>query len=513
MEKWWQGLISGEVPLTVNGSVPLLIERALGQGQGQLSASGTLVVRSGAFTGRAVDDKYVVKGEYSERVIDWSAKLNPMDARNFEALKAEVLLRMNSQRKQLYLMERSVGADEAHALGVRLITASPSHALFARHMFRPALSQYPLGTYTVYHDSEFSPQPEKYGLRNPVAIAINYESREIVVCGTAYAGEIKKSIFTVMNTLLPDHGIFPMHTGASMDPDGRVSLFFGLSGTGKTTLSTDVGMKVIGDDEHGLSDRGTFNFEGGCYAKTYKLSEESEPQIYRAVNGFGSMMENVVLDEQRRPCFDDKSITENGRASYPLSALESWLPEGRAGVPSHIFFLSADALGVLPAVSLLDSEQAMYYFLTGYTAKLAGTEVGIKGISTTFSHCFGAPFMIRRPMDYGLLLKDFLARHDIKVWLVNTGWYGGPYGTGERYSISTTRSLIRAIQRGDGEKASFRKTEVFNLAIPAALKGVESKWLDPTGLWHSPEEWRKAAQDLKAKFDQNYRKFELPVEA
>lgn len=507
MWNWWNGIISGETPTIVNAPRALLVERTIQNRAGELSSGGALVVRSGKFTGRAAEDKYVVEDDYSKGAIDWSGKLLSMKPETFTSIKEEVLKKINIQKPHTYIMERSAGADCKLSIGVRLITTSPVHALFASEIFRDYTGEHPLGDYTIYHDPELELDAKKHKLRSSTAIILSYATKEILICGTAYCGEIKKSIFTVMNTILPDKGILPMHTGASMDPKGNVSLFFGLSGTGKTTLSTDEGMKVIGDDEHGLSDEGTFNFEGGCYAKTYGLSPSTEPQIFEASTSFASILENVALNEKREPQFDDKSITENGRSTYPLSALADHLPEGKAGIPSHIFFLSADALGVLPAVSQLDHEQAMYFFLSGYTAKLAGTEVGVKGISTTFSHCFGAPFMVRPPMDYGLLLKDFLKRHPIKVWLVNTGWYGGPCGVGERYNLSVTRSIIRSIQGGFGEEASFEKEPFFGLQVPTRLGQVDEKFLNPRSLWKDSSAYDNAARELKGKFDENFKKY------
>lgn len=509
MWNWWNSIVSGETPYVVNPPRALLIERSLQNRLGELTAGGALVVRSGKFTGRAAEDKYVVEDDYALKTIDWKERVRPLKLSTFNEMKEMILRHINIEKPQTYIMERSVGADPQYALGVRLITTSPVHALFASHIFRaPHTDAHALGEFTIYHDPHLEFDDKKFGLRSTTAIAISFETREILIAGTAYCGEVKKAIFTVMNTLLPDRGVLPMHTGASMNHAGEVSLFFGLSGTGKTTLSTDEGMRVIGDDEHGLSDRGTFNFEGGCYAKTYGLSEETEPQIFRASTVFGSLLENVVLDEKRIPNFNNKEITENGRSTYPLSSLEDFVSEGRGGVPSHMFFLSADALGVLPAVAKLNQEQAMYFFLSGYTAKLGGTEAGLKGINTTFSHCFGAPFMMRRPMDYGLLLKDFLSRHNIGVWLINTGWYGGQYGVGERYKLKLTRSIIRSIQAGKGANAQFETEPVFGLQIPVQLGDVEKQYLNPRNLWKESAAYDKAAALLKAEFDENFQKYQ-----
>lgn len=488
-----------------NSTASFLVEESIRAGLGVLTSGGALVVKSGKFTGRAADDKYIVEDSYSRKVIDWTGKVRPLSLESYSKIRDELLIYMGNY-ESLYAQERSAGADPEFSLGIELLSTSPVHALFAREIFLEPRKSHPLGKFTILHAPEFMPEFKKYGLRSGTGIITNFEGNEILIFGTAYCGEIKKSIFTVMNTLLPDKNIFPMHTGASMDQTGEVSLFFGLSGTGKTTLSTDIGMRVIGDDEHGLSDSGIFNFEGGCYAKTYGLRAETEPQIYKAATTFSSILENVVLDELRNPLFDDKSITENGRATYPLSFLSDYVLDGKGKVPSNFFFLSADALGVLPAISRLDEEKALYFFLSGYTAKLAGTEAGSRDISATFSHCFGAPFMVRRPMDYGQLLQDFLKKHSINVWLVNTGWYGGACGTGKRYSIDFTRSLIRSIQQ-HRLPTGFERDAVFGFEVPSELPEVESRMLNPKKLWSDPEAYDQAARELRKKFDENFRKF------
>lgn len=505
MWHWWNGIISGDIHLHVNPVLPVLIEKALQARQGHLSVDGALVIQSGKFTGRAAEDKYIVKDETTENVIDWKGKVLPLGQNQFEELKTDFLRKMHVMKPEVFITEASAGADNAYSLGVNLITTSPVHAMFCRLIMRQKKEKNALGTFTIYHDPSFEFDAKKYNLRSSTVIALNFKKREILIGGTAYCGEIKKAIFTVMNTLLVDHGVLPMHSGANADSKGNVSVFFGLSGTGKTTLSTDSGMNVIGDDEHGLSERGIFNFEGGCYAKTFNLKASQEPDIYAATNRFGSLMENVVLDEMARPLFEDKSATENGRSTYPLTALPSIINDGCGKIPSNFFFLCADAMGVLPLISQLDHEQAMYYFLLGYTAKVAGTEAGMKGISATFSHCFGAPFMMRHPEDYGHLLKRTLEKHQIKVWLVNTGWYGGPYGVGKRYDLGITRNCIRAIQRGEGDQVSFMKDPVFNLSIPESLNEVDRKFFQPQLLWDSKEEYFESARNLKSLFDETYR--------
>ncbi|MFP5386543.1 MAG: phosphoenolpyruvate carboxykinase [Bacteriovoracia bacterium] len=506
MWKWWNGILSGDINLHINSNEPFLIEQAIKKRQGNLSADGALVVLSGKFTGRAADDKYIVKDSLTEEMIDWGGKVNVLSSEKFQELKTEILSRVHMLKPEMYVMETSAGAVENYSLGVNLITTSPVHALFCSHIMRDRREANPLGEFTIYHYPDLEFDAKEHGLRSSTVIALDFSTKEILIAGTSYCGEIKKSIFTVMNTLLPDLGVLPMHSGANADESNNVSVFFGLSGTGKTTLSTDQGMRMIGDDEHGLSREGIFNFEGGCYAKTYKLKEESEPDIFHATNRFGSIMENVVLDKKRVPDFDDKTITENGRSTYPLRFLDNIVQEGAGKIPSNFFFLSADAMGVLPPLSLLTKEQAMYYFLLGYTAKVAGTEAGMKGISATFSHCFGAPFMMRKPYDYGLLLKDLLQEYPIRVWLVNTGWYGGPYGVGKRFDISVTRSCIRAVQQGKAEKSEFRKDEIFSFLVPETLEGVESKYLRPSGLWKDGKDYRESALNLKRLFDENYKK-------
>lgn len=507
MWQWWNSIISGEIHQHVNPSVAFLVEKTIKERRGFLSKDGALVVNSGKLTGRAADDKYIVRNESSENIIDWAGKIHALTENKYEVLKTELLKNLHLMKPETYIVEATAGADPEYALGVNLITTSPAHALFCRHIMRERSEKHPLGEFTIYHNPNFEFDAEELELRSGTVIAINFKTREILIGGTCYCGEIKKAIFSVMNTLLPDLDVLPMHSGSNIDKEGNVSVFFGLSGTGKTTLSTDTGMKMIGDDEHGLSKNGIFNFEGGCYAKTYKLSQQTEPEIYEATNRFGSLVENVVLDsEDRRIDFNNKMITENGRSTYPLSYLNGLVKEGRGKVPKNFFFLSADAMGVLPLVSKLDNDEAMYYFLLGYTAKVAGTEVGMKGISATFSHCFGAPFMMRRPQDYGMLLKKLLSDHDIKVWLVNTGWYGGPYGVGERYDLKVTRECIRSIQKGDAAETGYYEDEIFGLKIPTKLKGIDDKYLRPSTLWDDKDEYRAAARKLKSLFDENFNK-------
>ena len=492
--------------LHINLSDAVLIEAALKQNPtNQLSADGSLVIMTGKFTGRAANDKYVVEDSFTNKVIDWHNNIRQMPEQTFNSLKKDVIEKLNNE-ESLFLTSRSASANPKYALQIQLITPSAAHALFANNIFRDEQTNYPLGTFTIYHAPNLQADHTKYSLRSSTVIAINFSSKEILIIGTGYAGEIKKSIFSVLNTLLPDEGVLPMHSGANIDKNQNTSLFFGLSGTGKTTLSTDFNVDIIGDDEHGMSNEGIFNFEGGCYAKTDGLSLEKEPDIFRASNRFKSLLENVVLDEKTRiPDFNNKTITENGRATYSLKSLNNIAKDSRGGIPSNIFFLSADALGVLPAISLLSTEQAMYYFLMGYTAKLAGTEIGLKNIEVTFSHCFGAPFMMRKAEDYANLLRKFITQYPIKVWLVNTGWYGGVYGKGSRYPLKITRECIRSIQN-DNNIDDFVINETFNLKIPHKLKNVDQHFLIPENLWAEKAEYLKTANDLKNKFEENFKK-------
>ena len=506
MIPWWSDILSDKVSLFINEDIATLVQLALHNHEGQLSSDGALVVRTGKFTGRAAEDKYVVRDEYTESRIDW-ANVNPLTFREFCNIKNEFVRNYNQNPRSMYLMERSVGADPQYSLGIRIITPEASHALFSRHLFREPLKNPELGYFTIFHCPDLELDVSSIGLRSSTVIAISFESQEILIGGTGYAGEIKKAVFSVMNTLLPDKGVLPMHAGSNMDEAGNVSIFFGLSGTGKTTLATDQGKFLIGDDEHGLSSDGVFNLEGGCYAKTFNLSEKNEPQVYHAANRFGSILENVVLNDDHEPIFNDKSITENGRASYPLRFVENASDTGLGKIPQQIFFLSADAMGVLPAVAKLDNHQAMYYFLSGYTAKLAGTEIGLSGIKATFSHCFGAPFMMRHPTDYADLLKMYLDSHNLEVWLINTGWYGGPYGIGQRYDLSVTRSIIRAIQNGVPGNCKYFKEASFELYIPESLPGVDEKYLNARKLWKDPNEYDKTAFKLKNLFSENIKKF------
>lgn len=483
------------------------IQEAIKKGYGQLSKDGALIVETGKHTGRCANARYIVKTKTTENTIWWENNLNPMTPDAFAALKSKVVNFLNT-KSELYITERSVGADEKMNIGARLITTHPQHALFSTHLFRTKMRDFNEKDFTILHAPEIKLEVGEFENKNPECIVTCFDTKTTIIVGTFYAGEIKKSMFSVMNFELPELGVLPMHAGASRGESGESYVFFGLSGTGKTTLSTDTGTYIIGDDEHGLSDNGIFNFEGGCYAKTYKLSHEAEPEIWDATNRFGAMIENVTFDNETGAVnFNDKSLTENGRSSYPLDFINEVEPSSRGKVPSHIFFLTADAFGVLPPVAKLSKEQAMFYFVLGYTAKLAGTEIGIKEPQATFSPCFGAPFMLRHPSVYAKLLGEYLDKHDINVWLINTGWTGGKFGEGERFPIKVTRKIIRAIQANTLNKIQTEKDPIFGLELPVGVDGVANDMLQPQKTWKNPSEYTKVAQDLAVSFHKQMKGF------
>lgn len=485
-----------------------LIQKTLEKKQGQLSKHGALVVSTGKHTGRSAQDRYVVKSPSTEKKVWWENAIRPMTTDLFNTLKEKVVAHLN-QAEELFITERNVGADKVHHIGVRVVSAYPSHILFCNHLFRDPIGELGDKDFTVLHAPTLTLDPKELGTRSETVIVTDFDQRMTLVIGSLYAGEIKKSMFSVMNYLLPDANVLPMHAGANRLSNGDTGIFFGLSGTGKTTLSTDVGTYLIGDDEHGLSDEGIFNFEGGCYAKTYKLSAETEPEIFKASQTFGAMLENVKLDEQTGDVdYNDKSITENGRLSYPLEFIEELEESSRGRLPKNIFFLTADAFGVLPPVAKLTRDQAMCYFMLGYTAKLAGTEIGIKEPQAAFSTCFGAPFMLRHPSVYAELLGKYLQKYpEMNVWLINTGWTGGPYGEGERFPLKITRQIIRSIQKGDLEKIPTEQDPIFGLHLPLEVQGVDSKYLRPQQTWKNQANYEPSAKKLADSFREQIKKF------
>ena len=502
--EWTNSLPLDEKKFKVNLSTKELVDEALRLGRGKLTNDQALYVETGEHTGRAAKDKYVVSSDLSEATIDWENNIRKMSKDTFESIKRDIFTHLSSF-DDLYLQNRSVGADDEFNMNSFLVTSEPQNALFMNHMFREAREVSGLSPFTIYHAPHLKIETTNYDIRSNTVIAMDMDSREVLIAGTRYAGEIKKSIFSAMNYILPEKGLLPMHAGANCS-DEDVSVFFGLSGTGKTTLSTDTGRKLIGDDEHGLGDKGIFNFEGGCYAKTFKLSKENEPEIFQAAHQFGSMLENVIIEDGEAN-FDDNSLSENGRVSYPLKYIPNIVEDSRGGIPNNVFFLCADAFGVLPAISKLNVEQAKYYFLSGYTAKLAGTEVGVKEPQATFSTCFGAPFMMRAAKEYASLLENYIKEYEINVWLVNTGWTAGPYGEGYRFPIKVTRGLIRSAQAGELIKTSFRKEEAFGLSIPENIDGIDSSYLNPKDSWSNKEAYDQAAMKLANMFKENFKKY------
>jgi phosphoenolpyruvate carboxykinase (ATP) len=501
------GLKTDKLKIHFQSAPSFLIQEAIKTGYGKLTNTGALVVNTGKYTGRCAKDRYIVKTTSTDKSIWWDNNLLVMTPDVFNKLTERVVTFLN-QSEELFITERSVGAHEKHNIGCRLVTTHPSCALFSTYLFRNLQCKTKETDFTILHAPLLELDPAEFGTRSEAVIVTCFEKNITIIVGTQYAGEVKKSMFAAMNYRMPELGILPMHAGASRLANLETSLFFGLSGTGKTTLSSDLGTFLIGDDEHGLSGEGIFNFENGCYAKTFKLSHESEPAIWDASNQFGSLLENVRLNEQSGEVdFNDSSLTENGRSSYPLDFIVDVEKSSQGKIPAHIFFLTADAFGILPPVARLTKEQAMFYFVLGYTAKLAGTEIGIKEPSATFSPCFGAPFMLRHPSVYAKLLGEYLEKFPTNVWLINTGWTGGPYGEGERFPLKVTRQIIRSIQ---ANKLNDGKTEVdpvFGLHIPIAIDGVDSKILQAQGSWKNSADYKVKAQDLALSFHNQMKKF------
>lgn len=503
------GLKVNRAPNKIIKDAPMnqLVEEAIKKGQGRLSKHGALVVETGKHTGRSAGDKYVVKSASTEEKVWWDNSLTAMTSENFAKLKSTVIDYLNED-KDLYITERSVGAHADHNVGVRLVTPLPQHSLFSKYLFRYPMHELGQKDFTILHAPGLKINPEEYGVKTGTVVTTCFDTNTTIIIGTYYAGEIKKSMFCVLNYLLPDSKILPMHAGANKLQNDETSVFFGLSGTGKTTLSTDEGTFLIGDDEHGLSDEGVFNFEGGCYAKTFKLSKSGEPEIFKASSTFGALLENVVLTEKTgEPDYYNNTLTENGRCSYPLDFIEELEPTSKGKVPKHIFFLCADAFGVLPPVAKLTKEQAMFYFVLGYTAKVAGTEIGVKEPQATFSPCFGAPFMLRHPSVYAELLGHYLDKHGIKVWLINTGWTGGPYGTGQRFPLNITRQIIRTVQNNTLNMVQTEKDPYFGFEVPQAVRNVPTSFLHPEQTWPNKDEYHTKAKELAKSFHVQMEKF------
>ena len=492
-----------------NLSPARLYEAALACGDGRLAHMGALSASTQPHTGRSPNDRFIVRDAATETSVDWGKVNLPTSPEHYAALRADLIAYLNAQ--ELYVRDARAGADERYGINVRVVTSSPWHSLFAYNMFlRPSAEElsHMVPDFTVLHAPYFKADPAKHGTNSGAFIVVNFTEQEVLIGGTRYAGEVKKSIFSVLNFVLPDQGVFPMHCSANIGEDGDVAVFFGLSGTGKTTLSADPERGLIGDDEHGWSDHGVFNFEGGCYAKTIHLSPEGEPEIYRATQMFGTILENCVLDEDTREIdFDDGSITENTRASYPIHYIPNAVPGGQGGLPKNVIFLTADAFGVLPPIARLSPEQAMYQFLSGYTAKLAGTERGVTEPKATFSSCFGAPFLPRHPGVYAEMLGEKLRAGKVRAWLVNTGWTGGQYGTGSRMSLGHTRTMIKAALAGELDDVATQPDPVFGLEVPKSVPGIPTGVLSPRTTWKDGSAYDAQAAKLATMFKENFAKF------
>ncbi len=502
--------ITGLDTVSYNLLEPQLVQAALQRGEATLGRGGAVLVSTGQFTGRSPNDKFVVRTPDVEDDIWWENN-QPMDPDAFDRLQADMLEHMKG--RDYFVQDLFGGADPANRLDVRVITELAWHALFARTMLRrPEREELDgfVADFTIINSPSFKADPARHGCRSETVIALNFEKKLILIGNTEYAGEIKKSVFTLLNYILPGKGIMAMHCSANHAPGNPVdtAVFFGLSGTGKTTLSADPSRVLIGDDEHGWSDRGTFNFEGGCYAKTINLSPEAEPEIFATTSKFGTIIENMVFDPETLELdFEDDSLTANMRCAYPLDYISNASDTALGGHPKNIIMLTCDAFGVLPPIARLTPAQAMYHFLSGFTSKVAGTERGVTEPEPTFSTCFGAPFMPRRPEVYGNLLRDKIAKHGATCWLVNTGWTGGAYGTGTRMPIKATRALLSAALDGSLAEAKFRKDPNFGFDVPVSVPGLDDALLDPRQTWSDPDAYDRQAQKLVEMFADNFGKY------
>ncbi len=492
-----------------NLTIDELIETAVIKEGGYISKNGALCVNTGKCTGRSPKDRFIVDEPSVHDYVDWNNSNLPISTENFQRLYNKALGYM--QDRELYVFEGFVSNDEKYRMPIRVINEFAYQNLFAQQLFikpKPGELKGFVPGFTIIALPDLKADPETDGTNSEVFIVISFEKRMVLIGGSKYCGEIKKSVFTVMNYLLPFKKVLPMHCSANVGEKGDVALFFGLSGTGKTTLSADNDRRLIGDDEHGWTDKGVFNLEGGCYAKCINLSKEKEPQIWNAIRR-GTLLENVVINPTTGlPDYDDARYTENTRAAFPIEHMEDALPEGKGDRPRTILFLTADATGVLPPISKLTQQQAMYYFLSGYTSKLAGTETGIVEPVPTFSTCFGGPFMLLKPEVYANLLGEKIKKYNVNVFLVNTGWTGGPYGTGERINLKYTRAMVRAAINGELDKANYVTHPVFKLKMPALCPGVPDDLLNPANTWDNISEYNRRAKELAAHFSQNFQKYQ-----
>jgi phosphoenolpyruvate carboxykinase (ATP) len=495
-----------QAEVVFNPSVGTLVIDCLERDDCLLADNGAVVAYTGKYTGRTPKDKHVVREPNSEEKIWWENN-TPMSPEQFERVRQK-LVEYGKGRK-LYVIDTFGGADPAHRIAARFIVERPYHALFIKQLLiRPTAEE--LRSYqpewTIVDFGKLKMIPETDGTRGDAIIALNFAEKQVLIAGTEYAGEMKKSVFTIMNYLLPLGGVLSMHCSANIGPEEDTALFFGLSGTGKTTLSADPNRKLIGDDEHGWTETGVFNIEGGCYAKCINLTQEGEPEIFNAIRQ-GAVLENVVLDANGAPDYEDCSLTENTRAAYPIEHIDNAALPSVGGHPKNIVFLTADAMGVLPPIARLTPEQAMYYFLNGYTAKVAGTEAGVKEPQAVFSTCFGAPFLPLRPKAYADLLKEKIERHGARVWLVNTGWTGGPYGVGERMKLRFTRAMLKAAFAGELDQVPYDIDPVFGLHVPTSCPNVPTEVLQPRGTWPDTAAYDAKASELKAMFEANFERF------
>jgi phosphoenolpyruvate carboxykinase (ATP) len=493
-----------------NAAEAVLYQDAVERGEATVTDTGALSVQTGSHTGRSPKDKFIVHNTASANTVWWDHN-QALEQRHFDQLKADMLA--HARLKSLFVQDLLGGADAAHSLETRVITEYAWQALFIRNLLiKPEAGKAFTPKLTIIDLPSFKAVPARHGTRSGTVIAMDLKSGLVLIGGTQYGGEIKKSVFTMMNYSLPAQNVLPMHCSANVGKDGDTAIFFGLSGTGKTTLSTDPDRTLVGDDEHGWSDTGVFNIEGGCYAKAINLSPENEPEIYAASQRWSTVLENVVLDtDTHTPDFKDKSLTENTRLAYPLSAIPNASITGKAPHPKVIIMLTADAFGVLPPIAKLTDEQAMYHFLSGYTAKVAGTENGVTEPQATFSACFGAPFLPRHPSVYGEMLQRLMQQHNVPCYLINTGWTGGAYGAGQRFPLAVTRALVKAALSGVLLKTEMRRDENFNFAVPVEVAGVDATYLNSRDSWADVKAYDAAAVKLVELFKANFKKFETPT--
>jgi phosphoenolpyruvate carboxykinase (ATP) len=510
-----QGIVT-PAKLHWNLTTAPLVEHAVRRSEGLLAKDGPLVVRTGKHTGRSAQDKFTVRDELTDSAVWWNKGNKPMEPAAFDRLHEDFLAALG-EKEELFVQDLFGGSQPEHRVRVRVINEIAWHSLFIRTLLvRPEedeLSRF-VPEFTIIDLPSFRANPERHGCRTETVVAVNFTKKLILIGGTSYAGEMKKSVFGLLNFLLPPQGIMPMHCSANIGPKGDTAIFFGLSGTGKTTLSADPNRTLIGDDEHGWSDTAVFNFEGGCYAKMIRLSAESEPEIYATTKRFGTVLENVVIDPETRELdLDDPTFAENSRGAYPIDYIPNSSEKNMGPLPKNVVMLTADAFGVLPPIAKLTPDQAMYHFLSGYTAKVAGTEKGLVGVEPEFSTCFGAPFLPRPPAEYGNLLRDYIARHKVDCWLVNSGWTGGIYGVGRRMPIKATRALVTGALDGSLRDASTRTDPYFGFSVPTSVPGIEPHLLYPMKTWRDKAAFDETARKLVGMFQKNFVKYEQHVDA